>query len=767
MRETGASPSIAKVIRTAQGGRCLKARLVVFAVAMTMAVQIGFSLINSLDFEYDHSSGIVGWAAVNDYPIQQETTFWMMSVLLVTASFLVSWALWLAAGWLLTRLGRTEPARALTQATASLSWFFVLWLGFSDLDSLVFHSLAPPATLAVLTIAGFLTIARWRPGAALSSGSEVDPPPTHPTQLTEDKTVSIPPPARRGWNVARRVLVWLVVPMAIYMTHRSPVAQNHVDLFHEGEFLYPMREVLDGAVPFRDVYLQHGLLHNAWFPVLGSLLTGETEAAGRVARHLLLPLGAVTTYLLGMTLFRGSVLRALLLVFFFSTCVTERYIFTYVALALALAAMGGPAHYSLLRSPPAEPDPWDHRRRLRTKTMLFASGFAAAMAFWHTLDSGVFSIASIVLFLFIVGFLQPEIRTNRRPVPLLVFTGGVAAGFCLFGVYFLYHGALDDLLRNIYIQSAFHLDIWGKAFPSLEGLLTPLSEEGWIKGGLAVARDANLKFFWPPVTLLLAVAVLTHRWLARSYWSSRTCVAATLITLAGLALFRGALGRSDPAHLASGAMLAPVLALVVLDRWATRAWERLRVLPRRSGASVRALAQLTTVVLLVVGFGTILSHDFNTTGRIKRGFRSMCTQAVVRDDGGTILPKRGPVTLRTPKAKQTPGIAQLVDFIRAQTEPDDYVFDFSNQAVLLFLADRRSPTRYFMAVYASPPDLQLEVIASLEEKQPPLVIFRGGYFSDHLDGVRTDKRLPLVAEYLRENYRVAERIGKATFLERK
>jgi len=83
-------PSIGEMIGAARGGRLTWIRLAVFSIAVTLALQIGFSITNAADFSYDHSPGIVGWAAVNDYPIHHETTLWIIAVFTVAASVIGS-----------------------------------------------------------------------------------------------------------------------------------------------------------------------------------------------------------------------------------------------------------------------------------------------------------------------------------------------------------------------------------------------------------------------------------------------------------------------------------------------------------------------------------------------------------------------------------------------------------------------------------------------------------------------------------------------------
>ena len=74
----------------------------------------------------------------------------------------------------------------------------------------------------------------------------------------------------------RRLLVYLLVPVLIYALHYSGWIHGDIDLFHEGERLAPLNEMLHGGIPYGDVYLQHGLFQNAYLSWTASKTFGPT-----------------------------------------------------------------------------------------------------------------------------------------------------------------------------------------------------------------------------------------------------------------------------------------------------------------------------------------------------------------------------------------------------------------------------------------------------------------------------------------------------------
>ena len=72
--------------------------------------------------------------------------------------------------------------------------------------------------------------------------------------------------------------------------------------------------MLHGAVPFRDIYIQHGLFQNAYLAWLGSQLFEPTLFGVRSMEDILDPLGYVALYVLGLQVFRGRFLTAFICV---------------------------------------------------------------------------------------------------------------------------------------------------------------------------------------------------------------------------------------------------------------------------------------------------------------------------------------------------------------------------------------------------------------------------------------------------------------------
>ena len=81
--------------------------------------------------------------------------------------------------------------------------------------------------------------------------------------------------------------------------------------------------------------------------------------------------------------------------------------------------------------------------------------------------------------------------------------------------------------------------------------------------------------------------------------------------------------------------------------------------------------------------------------------------------------------------------------------------------------NRPSVTRYHQVVYAATPAMQREVIEALEADSTRFVLFKTGGWFDAVDNIPAEKRHPIIAAYLQENYEPAVRIYRTQILQRK
>ena len=283
-----------------------------------------------------------------------------------------------------------------------------------------------------------------------------------------------------------RLLVYVAMPVLIYFLTYNSWIHGDIDLFHEGERLAPLNEMLRGKIPYRDIYLQHGLFQNACLPLSAAILFSPTLEGVRRLEHILDPLGYVAIYLLAIQVFGRrrpiypSVLFAGLTVLLVSAhdinnfsyeqmWVSARHGLGLFSLSLTTNYLNHQQRSGIFAGWQPPPEEYGHRSttsRTRMFPILFGwifgwrlilAGFFSALTFWYSTEIGLYTIGTTGLFLMLYS-LQPGQLLSRRPLPLACYGSGILLGILPVFVCCVWHHALDDLIVNNYIQTRYQIE---------------------------------------------------------------------------------------------------------------------------------------------------------------------------------------------------------------------------------------------------------------------------------------------------------------------
>jgi hypothetical protein len=684
-------------------------------VAAILAGAAGVALWWNWTFEFDGRSDVRGWVWAHRYPKQQDSYAYALAIVTVAAGALAGRAMWcaLTVAWLRLRPRSIEQGLRESAVAAALLLLLAPLIAAQAWSAL--RPLWPPLLA----------------GAALAMASGLANSPPHQ-------------PRRGGW--AAGVVRWAVIPACLYVYafDVGPIL-GILNLFEDGASLAPLQSSLRGGEVYRDAYLQHGLLHNLGKPLFASLfdtsLTGVRQVDGWFA-----PLGCIALYFLGLAVFRATptAVAAALVAGYQTAAISDRQAFGFIAIALIALAV---------RRATPSPDGW---AGALPATPLFAAGACSGLAFFHSVDVGLFAGAACGAFLAVHAFASPPGAGWRRFGALARFGAGAGAATTPFLAYFAARGVLGDFADNIAVQVAYQADLWGRPFPPLAAQLEPWRGLGPFTSSRVFAA------YLPPILYVGCAGSVAYRATRPHFWRAPTGPILLLITLAAVAWFRTVLGRFDPFHLAAG---TPFLWIVVL-LFTEHVFASLRHLMTGAKHRVSTAVAAAAGLALVAAGSWAIDRSYSVAqsvqrraGRVAAGQNFALTLATPGDRlGGIVQPESMVTELRS-----------VVRRIRSLTGDDDFIFDLTNQGALYFLADRKSPSRYQQIVYAATRALEREVIADLERTKPALVIYSasGPIASYHanIDGVASRVRNPEIFAYVERNYRHGEDVaGTALYL---
>ncbi|MCG9126359.1 hypothetical protein JT359_02045 [Candidatus Poribacteria bacterium] len=729
--------------------------------AFSLAIGIGFTLKNYLVFEFHDTSGVVGWISNNQYPKQQEIFYYLLALIGIPITISAYWFGWLIYGKWVAKVTQKPIKHVLRQyAIASLP-LWLCWIQVINYNNASWIWLIPPVGLSLLLKVGLFF--------RKSNVAEVDNTDNVITQsdTTSDAYII---PCSRWILLLYRCFVYILIPVFIYLLLYNGNINGGIDMFHEGERVAPLNEMLHGGVVFKDIYVQHGLFQNAYLAWFGSKFFGPTLMGVRSMERVLNPFGYVALYLLGLQIFRGGVITSFICFLISSGSnfsVSARHTLGLLAFAFIANYLTSHRENGLFRLDQNTSNKYTPLSRIIfSGWQIILGGIFTCLAFWYSTEIGLYTLGAIGLFLFIYSF-QRGIPLRTRPLPLLSYSFGILMGFLPIGIYFLAHGALDDAIWNSYIQCKYQLATWGLAFPSLSATLNIFKDQGW----KAFILSDKFRWYFPICVYVLTVAYLTYKRLSSNETYPIYALKLLLVVLGGIAFFRTALGRSDGGHLHFGATFLWILCLFPFDRVFSGMF--INLFNKRTDSSVdiprvRSPWHLSLKTIFII-IPTLLclwyvSQVHNPLEVFKGRWNHVLHNPFKRTLAPEEFERAGQVDIPDDQAEQ---IQKVVSYIQENTSPEERIFDFTSQGAYYFFANRPSVTRFFMVCYASTPGMQQEVVADLEAAQTRLVIFKTGGWFDNVDGIPVEERHPIIAKYLAENYELAIDINNTEILMRK
>ncbi|MGZ4779760.1 MAG: hypothetical protein ACXV5L_11220, partial [Thermoanaerobaculia bacterium] len=513
---------------------------------------------------------------------------------------------------------------------------------------------------------------------------------------------------RAAWASA----AYALIPFLVYIVSYTSTAHltQWVDLFHRGESIGPASDYLRGKVPYRDVFVLHGMLDDGVFDAWLMTMFGRSLEVS-VAREVVV--GAVlSTALWYLAIFLFESIPLSILTVAISAWVTaenNRTVFQVGAVGLLWLAL------------------WR-----RSSLAAILSGVLAAVALFYSYEIGLYTISGAVATAVIVALIARRNRWDGSP-PLRTlgfFAIGVVAGVLPFVTCLAVNGALGDFVTASFVVIPGIIDaVWSLPFPDLLSTFR-------INLSLHALSDFVLyekfRLILSPLTIVIAMVYLIQRAIRRRF--ERLDYALLVLTLFALVAQRTAFGRAEFRHQYFAAFLiGPILVLLaILAARPLREASAEGDEGSRAFISAVALAALP-LFLIIFWVPDLIDARINDLVNYQR--------RVLR-----VLPDPGAEATRLRIADVSQAIGEL-------TRRNEPIFDFSNQPAFYFFANRLNATRFYQVPIASPPRFQAEVIRDLELAKPKVIIRTSPDGFDEFDAVPNSMRAQAISAYLDDTYR--------------
>ncbi len=540
---------------------------------------------------------------------------------------------------------------------------------------------------------------------------------------------------RSARHFERRMIFLVAIPVAIFISHAVIIgALGGMDIFGEGEFLAGGWLLMHGLLPWRDLYLIHGVFDDGFKSIVGFQVFGRTRWGATAGITLLLaPLYWVVTYYFAALVFW----RRPYFVIAAAASVTLgvfvdwdlRYLFWPVVLVLLSRVLQhrSPARVALLGA------------ALIVQAILIPEMSYALIA------------CAITLVAFEIYERTPgrlslsDVRATLWSAVTALILGGAFVVWLVseralggFIGYFENFASAHSLTGGIPLYTTYAVSAATNAFgitrhlTASPPLLTRYGYELFVPVAAVLAT-----------IFLVCAKVRGGRRLVTQDW---LCVASAILVAL---YYQKGISRADAGHLAEVfEVTVPLLLLlayrlvIAVEEGAVLLWKRS---PWRSGSLARGSVSFAVlVVLLIITPASIPSLFDPMPAHFQAAVASPAPPSPV--PGG-------------------PGLGYSVDAIAPGVVADigtifDYyagrngaVFDFSNApSIVYFLLERRPVSRFYDVADIETPTAQRNAISDLVRAEPIVVLFNGVGMGTW-DYIPNEIRDPILSDWILSHYR--------------
>jgi hypothetical protein len=571
-----------------------------------------------------------------------------------------------------------------------------------------------------------------------------------------------------------RLFDYLILPILILIFLFEPnYLHGYIFSFDEGQHLAWISGILKGKIPYRDLYMVYGPLLE-YIPALLMKLFGYSLQVLRSFYHF----GTIISLVIGYFLSR-TIIKSRLFVFFATWLMINLSVITMWSSKWGGIRLGSGLLALLLLV---------YYFKSKNKRILYACGLATGLSFLISQEIGICAIVSGLLSVSYFNFYCKD-NFPKLIQKVSIYSLGIITAVLPFFVYFIFKNAFLEYLRIMFFEVPFKFPlIYKDVYPFLS-LPSKLSLNIWIN------YLTSTTFYFYSIALLYSLSIIYLIKCAIQRKLTEKGLYLLILVGFGLPLFRAATRMLGGPQF--NISLPPVLIILCLllesiyskaktyfknvlklFRTDRSTMQRNELCFCGSGKKYKNcclgknslfynLAMFSLSSLIVVFYLINVFVSTRPEIRIHRMFNKFMTYKQERHSleplelkyaGGVYVP-----------FEQADTITSVVNYIEANVALDERIFVLPHEGHYYFLLNRPTATRFDSALFAEvDPKYQKEVINNLERQKVRYVIYdRSSYLVTDHNPVANEKRIPVIVDYILNNYSVEKEIKGTLILKRK
>lgn len=497
----------------------------------------------------------------------------------------------------------------------------------------------------------------------------------------------------------------------VYITQENPI----FDTFHEGEALGPAINYLNGDIPYQDFIFCHGLIQDVLRSVWGFEIFGKSIGGFRTMSSLLEIITILLLSIFILRYFNRNIKKASIA--FLLIVLTQKILdFIYsnggnhLVSPISIQYGRDSTLYLFLISLTFINQYIKGNIDKKWNWLIFISAaYIPHVAFIYSIDRGFYLSGSyLIIFLLLVFYFF----YSKKEYLIFAFFSLLGAGLGFLTLFVILQEGFDDFLWYVFVEMPPYKEF-------LDGKPYPIFDHRFL---LALVLQSSL--FLLIVNRFLQLTNNLGSIQSKMVIFIKSNFLELSLVILSIIFFRSVLGRSDLFHMRYGIHIAFLLSFLLI----------FKLLRKDFHISNRLYYFSITLFLFVFSYRI---HSKNLLFEV----------FPLNQKDEHYIPNN---------------FTETISFLKEEHQKGKKAYSLSSEAVWYYLLNQPCPTRFPVTYFAQRKDYQLQLIDNLIKNKVTYIHI--DTISSNVDKISIFKRIPIVTQFVNENYTFYKKFGDQIIL---
>ncbi|MBN1186858.1 MAG: hypothetical protein JXB49_31565 [Bacteroidales bacterium] len=517
-------------------------------------------------------------------------------------------------------------------------------------------------------------------------------------ELSTYRKFSIPI-TKKHWLFAIMFALIVAINIPTYLS-----SDEYVDTFHEGESLGTAISYMANMTPYKDFVFAHGIFQDPLRAVLAFTIFERSIGSLRVVESMLKLLSYILLFIVLIKLLSRLSYAYLSFIIF---VILSSPVFLYFPRLLIIPTRDITTFlflYLFLQIIDYLEDKMLSKFKLAIFAFLFA--FISFATFIYSIDRGFYLTATYLLISPLI-FSLFIINTNYTKSVLFASILGILSAVLILGYFIKWD--FSSFVNFVLLEMPKWKDfVDGKKYPFNSPMfLLPI-----------ILSSINLWYLG--YSFLGGINSFSKTRFYLTFYF-RCHIREICLFIMSIFYYRSALGRSDWDHVIYSSLISYFLSLYIYFKHILQK----SLVKKRINKIICFVTKITVAIFCILATYSVIKYDL-----LKWNFP-------INKDDSQFIPEN---------------YTNAIEFLESRLDVNDTFFTMTSEAIWYYFLDTPCPSRFPVVWFAMPMEYQRQVVDDLEKNNVKLILYKNTSFAYQIDGFTSEERLPIITEYIIENY---------------